>query len=58
MIDVSAYRTRIGCFNYKKIGWGKKLVNGYSAQSFNYDYKGGLDGSEQVFSYIFFSPLW
>jgi len=52
MIDISTYRTRIGCFNNRKVGWGKKLVTGYIPQSFNSDYVRGMGSTEQVLYYI------
>ena len=53
MIDLSTYRTRIGCFNNnRKVGWGKKLVTGYRSQSLNSDYVRGAGGTEQVLYHI------
>ena len=52
MIDVSAYRTRIGCFNIKRMGWGKERVTCCSSQTSSFDYIGVVGGTEQVVSYI------
>ena len=52
MIDMSAYRARIGCFNNRKNGWGKRLVSSFRAQRFNSDYISGIGTTEQVLSYI------
>ena len=53
MIDLTAYRTRIGCFNINRYGWGMKRTTCSSSKNFSTDYIEGVGGTEQVFSYVF-----
>ena len=59
MIDLTAYRTRIGCFkfNIDRYGWGKKCTICSSSKNFSSDYIGGWMVLSRCFLIFFLSSL-